>query len=101
MDLRSGLNALGITDIFDPEISDFTPTTTDTDEIFLSKAQHDARVMIDEEGCTAVAYTVMRGAGAGMPPEEEVDFVLDRPFLFAITNRDGLPLFMGVVNQPA
>jgi len=38
-----------------------------------------------------------------MPREDEIDFVLDRPFLFAITNswRDsGLPLFVGVVNQP-
>ena len=33
-------------------------------------------------------------------PEEEVDFVLDRPFLFAITGVDRLPLFVGVVNQP-
>ncbi len=30
-----------------------------------------------------------------MPPEEEVDFTLDRPFLFVITGEDGLPLFVG------
>ena len=33
-------------------------------------------------------------------PEEEVDFVLDRPFLFAITGVDNLPLFVGLVNRP-
>ena len=32
--------------------------------------------------------------------EQEIDFILDRPFLFAITSQDGLPLFVGVVNQP-
>ena len=35
--------------------------------------------------------------GAGMPPEEEVDFVLDRPFLFLVTARDGSILFAGTV----
>ena len=35
-----------------------------------------------------------------MPPDEEIDFILDKPFLFAITGYDGLPLFVGVVNQP-
>ena len=75
--------------------------TTDADEIFLSKAQHATRVTIDEEGCTAVAYTVMMAAGGTMPPDDEVDFVLDRPFIFAIISADGLPMFVGVVNNPA
>lgn len=100
MDLCDGLKELGITDVFDYETSDFSPMTTDLDEIFLSQVKHDARVTIDEEGCIAAAYTVMSMAGAGMPPKEEVDFVLDRPFLFSITGYDDLPLFVGVVNQP-
>jgi hypothetical protein len=29
-----------------------------------------------------------------------MDFVLARPFLFAIGSPDGLPLFTGVVNDP-
>lgn len=100
LDLRSGLQALGITEVFDPACADFTPTTPAADGIYLSRAEHDARVMIDEEGCTAAAYTVMAADGAAEPPEEEVDFVLDRPFLFAITTQDGLPLFVGIVHQP-
>ena len=50
-------------------------------------------------GVTAAAYTVMAEAGATLPPDEEVDFVLDRPFLLAITGADGAPLFAGVVKQ--
>ena len=61
---------------------------------------HAARVAIDEEGVTAAAYTVMMEAGAAMPPDEEIDFTLDRPFVFAITSQDGLPLFIGIVNTP-
>lgn len=99
LDLIEGLQALGITDVFDPETSDFTPMTTDTDGIFVSKAEHAARVKIDEEGVEAAAYTVMAMSGSGMPPEEEIDFTLDRPFLFVITGR-GMPLFAGIVNHP-
>lgn len=99
-DLKDGLQALGVNDIFDAQKSDFTPMTEDEDEIFVSTANHAARVMIDEEGCTAAAFTVMTLDGTGGPPSEEVDFTLDRPFLFAITNSSGLPLFVGIVNQP-
>ncbi len=102
IDLCEGLQALGVTDIFDYTISDFTPMTTDTPEVFVSQATHGVRVQIDEEGCTAAAYTIIMAPDAGDPlrPEEEVDFILDRPFIFAIAGTDGLPLFAGIVNQP-
>lgn len=99
-DLIRGLQNLGVTDIFDPNLSDFSPTTADASGIILSQAEHAARVAIDEEGVTAAAYTVMAEAGAAMPPKEEVDFILDRPFLFAVTSQSGLPLFVGVVQNP-
>lgn len=99
LDLSEGLQALGVTDVFHAAVSDFSPMT-DMDGLYLSRATHGARVCIDEEGCTAAAYTVMIGVGAAVPPEEEIDFVLDRPFVFVITGEDGLPLFIGVVNQP-
>ncbi len=100
-DLIDGLKELGITDIFDPARSNFTPMTAGMDGIFLSKADHAARVVIDEEGCTAAAFTVMTDVGFGGPPDDEVDFVLDRPFIFCITGDSGLPLFVGIVNSPA
>ena len=100
MDLISDLKALGVTDVFDPAISDFTPMTLDVGEICLSQAKHAVRVKIDEEGCTAASYTVMAAVAAGLPPEEEMDFVLDRPFIFVITGMGEMPLFIGVVNQP-
>ena len=100
-ELDDGLKALGVTDVFDPALSDFTPMTTDVDvPIAVSQASHAARVVIDEEGCTAVAFTVIPAAGAASPPDEEVDFVLDRPFIFCITGDSGLPLFVGIVNFP-
>lgn len=99
MELGDGLRAMGVTDIFDPTVSDFSPMTKDLEGVFLSQATHAARVTIDETGCEAAAFTVMAYTGAGAPPDEEVDFVLDRPFLFCVTGLGGLPLFLGIVNQ--
>ncbi|HIU32561.1 MAG TPA: hypothetical protein IAB66_10415 [Candidatus Caccousia avistercoris] len=100
LDLQEGLKALGVSDIFSAETADFSPILADGGPVSLTQAEHAARVTVDEEGCSAAAYTVMAAAGAAIPPEEEIDFVLNRPFLFAITGRDGLPMFVGVVNQP-
>lgn len=101
LDLTEGLMELGVTDVFDPDVSDFTPMTTDTDvPIYVSEATHAARVKIDEEGVEAAAFTVLDAPTSMAPSDEEIYFTLDRPFLFAISSQDGLPLFAGVVNQP-
>ncbi len=97
-ELSAALRALGVTDALDPFAADFSPMTDEG--VFVSQARHAARVRIDEEGCEAAAYTVLGAPAEAMPPDEEIDFTLDRPFLFAITGTDGLPLFVGLVNQP-
>ena len=98
--LLPGLAALGVTDVQDWERADFSSLTPQPNGLILSQASHAARAAIDEEGCTAAAYTVMTTDGAGMPMGETIDFTLDRPFLFVITGSNGLPLFTGIVNQP-
>ena len=101
LDLLDTLAQLGITDVMDGTKSDFTPLTTANDSLELTQAKHAARVKIDEDGCEAAAYTVLAPeATAMMGPEDEIDFTLDNPFVFAITGIDGLPLFVGLVNQP-
>ena len=56
--------------------------------------------MIDEEGVTAASYIEIPGATSAEPPDEIIDFVVNRPFLFIIENSYGIPLFAGVVNDP-
>lgn len=100
-DLVQGMKNLGVTDIFSPRASDFT-AITDTPELFVGMIDHAARVAVDEEGVIAAAYTVIAtyATSAPEPPDDEIDFILDRPFLFMVTSRDQLPLFTGVVEQP-
>lgn len=99
-DLKEGLKDLGVTDVFDSARSDFSPMTGNSKEIAITQVDHAARVVIDEEGCTAAAFTNMALSGAAGPENMEVDFVLDRPFIFCITGISGLPLFVGIVNYP-
>lgn len=101
LDILDTLAQLGMTDVMDDEKSDFTPLTTADSALELTQAKHAARVKIDEDGCEAAAYTILGvEATAMMGPEDEIDFTLDNPFVFAITGIDGLPLFVGLVNQP-
>lgn len=90
--------------MFDFDKSDFSPLI-DFDRfdkaVAVTKVQHAARVKIDEKGCEAAAFTVVRGdaqsrraggsscGGDGSEP----------PFAFMITGVDGLPLFLGTVNS--
>jgi serine protease inhibitor len=100
MDLTKNLKNLGITDCFSVDKANFSPLLSKEQPVFLSQVEHGARVAIDEEGVTAAAYTEMMLAGSAMPPEDEIDFIVNRPFLFIITGEDGTVLFLGVVNQP-
>jgi len=94
------MKKLGIQDVFVPNKADFSPMLQDDEDTYLSSAQHAVRVKIDEEGVEAAAFTVMMMENAAMEMNDEVDFVLDRPFLFVITGANGLPLFTGIVETP-
>lgn len=98
-DLIPGLKAMGITAACDPKKADYSPITPVP--VYLGESQHAARVAVDEEGVVAAAYTLLMAPTCGVPERlEEIDFTLNRPFLFAITGRDALPLFAGVVAEP-
>ncbi len=96
LDLTKDLGKLGITDITDEIKADMSPITDAG--AFLDTMVHGARVTVDEKGCKAAAFTMML-CGATAAPLDEINFVLDRPFVFVIGGYDGLPLFIGTVNN--
>ncbi len=97
VNLKDGLGKMGVTKVFDMESSDFTAITSDI-PVYVSAVNQSARVEIDEKGVKAATYIEIPGCGSAMPPEEIIDFVLDRPFVFVIS-KGNLPLFTGVVNN--
>lgn len=97
--LNDYLKALGIEDLFEAGDADFSPLVGKSDENFyVNSIEQNTRIMIDEEGCKAVSATIIM-AGAGQT-KEHFEFILDRPFVFEIVSDTGLPLFVGVVNDP-
>ncbi len=100
VDLKSGLQALGVTEIFDSNSADFSPMLVEADGVAVSSIQHAAKVSIDEEGCTASAFTRADYAMGAPEANGQLDFILDRPFVFCIGDGHDSLLFAGVVEQP-
>lgn len=98
MDLSDGLKNMGMTDIFNQELGVYTKLTSDT-PIWFTGVNQSVRVEIDTEGVKAASYIEIAGAGSAALPDEIIDFVLNRPFIFVIT-KDNVPLFAGCVNDP-
>lgn len=103
IDLKEGLQNAGLTKLFDWTQNGFASSLeikTSTYPVYLDSIHQDTRVKIDEKGVVAASYIELNfGAGAAMPPDEIIDFVLDRPFVFAVT-KSQVPLFVGTVNHP-
>lgn len=97
MELSKNLKNLGVTDCFDSSKADFSPIMSAI-EVKISDVNHGVRVSIDEESVTGGAYTEVLTA-FGTLPDDEIDFVVDRPFIFVVKSADRLPLFVGIVNQ--
>ena len=100
LELTDTLKMLGVTDAFDDTRADFSPLADFDEPAAVTQVQHAARVKIDEEGCEAAAFTAIMGDATSAMPEDlpVVEMNLNRPFAFAITGADGLPLFVGAVN---
>ena len=103
IDLKSALQSAGLTKVFDWTQCGFgsaLESKTSAYPVYLAGINQDTRVKIDEKGIVAASYIELNfGAGDAEPPTEIIDFVLDRPFVFAVV-KNQLPLFVGTVNQP-
>lgn len=95
--LNNLLVQMGLTQAFCPE-GDFGGIS-DGGGLCIGQAIHKATIKVDEEGTEATAATMV-----AMPVSimKEVEMKVDRPFIFAIVDRDnGLILFLGQVLDPA
>lgn len=91
------LQNLGMTDMFDETLADFSALAP-KDFLYCSEINQKVFIEVDRNGTKAAAITweVMNGKSAAIAEEKVV--YLDRPFLYAIVdNNTGLPLFLGIV----
>ena len=103
LNLKEALQNAGVSALFDPAVCELSPSVLPSNDFrqppHIASIHQDTRVKIDEEGVTAASYIEIVGAGAAAPPDEIIDFILDRPFVFAVT-KNQIPLFVGTVNRP-
>ena len=107
LNLLEDLNALGITNIFDPEKADLSNLSSGN--AFIDKADHKANIEFSNEGIKAAAATALGGKG-GMGckfdylydvPVEKIDLTFDNPYMFIIRDKDsGEVWFVGTVYDP-
>jgi serine protease inhibitor len=98
-DLKPYLTSLGISDAFDADKADITfVKSNDGGNIFITKANQDVTVDVNEKGISAASITTM-GGGWGDPVFYKVDMNLNRPFLMIVLSECNTPLFAAVVNN--
>ncbi len=96
LELNEMLKALGMTEMFGAA-ADFSSLGEDLGGV--DTVSQTARVIVDEFGVKAAAYCAATGAGM-LDPLPRESLVLDRPFLFILTDQNGVMLFSGIVNEP-
>ena len=99
-DLAPLIKALGAEDIF-TERADFSAMTAQPAAV--SQIKQQSFIEVNEKGVAASAYTMIDAVAMGLPPEglEQLDFTLNRPFLYAITADGGALMFVGTVYAPS
>ena len=95
--LSEALQGLGMIKAFGAG-ADFSGITKQQ-ALSISDVIHEAYIAVDEDGTEAAAATAVVMAGAA--PMEPMKLLVDRPFIFALRDKDtGAVLFLGRVTDP-
>ena len=97
--LKKVLTSMGMEKAFVPDEADFSGISDE--DLYISDAIHKSYIDVNETGTEAAAVTGLVFATTSMDPDPPVSFYVDRPFVYAITEKDtGAILFIGEVNHP-
>jgi len=100
--LATALQALGMTDAFDPKAADFKgicANTPDGENLYIADVLQKATLDVAENGVEAAAATaVLLARGSAVTPTLNVTF--NRPFMVSIVDGSGAILFLGQIDDP-
>jgi len=99
--LNEALISLGMGIAFNhPCCADFSKINLDHD-LFIGFVKHKTFIDVNEEGTEAAAVTIVEVAFTSMPGDTPYQFIVNKPFLFAIKERDtDAIIFIGKVMEP-
>lgn len=106
LDLKSDLQKLDITNVFEEGKANLTNMSDDA-SLYITDAKQSSKVQFSEDGIKAAAATMVGGRGGGgnllyifEPPIEEIDLTFDKPFMFVIRDKNsGEVWFVGNVYE--
>ena len=103
MSLKLDLEAMGMTDAFDPRLADLSAMfASGTPSTFLSEVIQKTWLVVDEEGTEAAAATGVTVGVTSARIGRPTPFVVNRPFIYALRDtKTGLVLFLGLVRDPS
>lgn len=97
--LNQLLSSMGMAVAFSANDADFSKINADY-KLYISKVKQKTFIKVDEEGTEAAAVTSV-GITMTAMPANPLEFHVNRPFLYAITEEDtGAILFIGKVENP-
>ncbi|CAI5450873.1 unnamed protein product [Caenorhabditis angaria] len=93
INLNEILKSLGVVEAFSKDSANLSNLS---DDIWISKITHKAKIEIDEDGTTAAAVTtiVMKKRSKPAVPKVPILFKADHPFLFVLA-KTSFPIFIG------
>ncbi len=102
-ELSKVLGEMGIKQAFIPGTANFTGINKDGD-LYIDKIIHKTYIDVNENGTEVVAATIVASIATsawGTGPDLTKYFIVNRPFLFAITEKTtGAILFIGEITNP-
>lgn len=99
MSVADALKALGMKDVFTDK-ADLSGIAGVKGDLCISDVKHKAMIEVAEKGTTAAAVTAVELITMSMPiVEKPIEMTCDHPFFFAVVDKSGEILFMGVINN--
>lgn len=99
--LKEPLTAMGMALPFDEVHADFSGIAPVPPNLFISAVTHKTFIEVNEKGTEAAAVTSVHMSGASAPIDAPFEVTINRPFFFAIEDRQiGSWLFVGSVVEP-
>ncbi len=103
LDLISVVESMGIEDLFKREKADFTKLLGKGEKnhppVFVNRMRQASNAAVDEEGCYVASFTETELLMGAAGYRKIFEIVCDHPFLFIISDNNGIPVFAGTVNQ--
>lgn len=102
-ELNDALIGMGITDAFDPSVSDFSAISADGMPLFISDVIQKVVIRVREDGTEAAAVTeVGANATSAIRENEPIELAFNSPYLYMVFDQSArTALFMGLVTNPS